>query len=335
MTVPPSELTDDEVTELPVLDLEHYTEQVAGQVRARVTPSEVTVDIASDVLFAVDSAELGPDAEAALAAAGAQLAAYDGGRLTIVGHTDDVADEAYNLDLSQRRAAAVAQRLGGLVDLSALDVSVEGRGESEPAAGGTSAEARSQNRRVEITLVPAVGAEAAPVAALADGELPEATGSSGPGADGLDVEDGVDSYSVRLPELRRVGPYVVGELELTNRGSAALGGDVLASGAWDARGDFDPSLQSAATNVALLVGQNRLYPLDYRRSGDPDLREPLSDRSITVDPGASRVVTVVWPDPGTDTVAVEVAPRELAAFGGVAVGGAAFRLTDVPVVDAS
>lgn len=335
LTVPPSELTDDEVTELPVLDLGHYTEQVAGQVRARVTPSEVTVDIASDVLFAVDSAELGPDAEAALAAAGAQLAAYDGGRLTIVGHTDDVADEAYNLDLSQRRGAAVAQRLGGLVDLSALDVSVEGRGESEPAAGGTSAEARSQNRRVEITLEPAVGAEAAPVAALADGELPEATGPSGPGADGLDVEDGVDSYSVRLPELRRVGPYVVGELELTNRGSAALGGDVLASGAWDARGDFDPSLQSAATNVALLVGPNRLYPLDYRRSGDPDLREPLSDRSITVDPGASRVVTVVWPDPGTDTVAVEVAPRELAAFGGVAVGGAAFRLTDVPVVDAS
>ena len=53
-----------------------------------------------------------------------------------------------------------------------------------------------------------------------------------------------------------------------------------------------------------------------------------------VAPGASRVVTVVWPDPGTETVAVEVASREISAFGGVGVGGSAFRLTDVPVVEA-
>ncbi|KQY25151.1 hypothetical protein ASD16_06850 [Cellulomonas sp. Root485] len=334
-TVPPSELTESDVAELPVLDLEQYTEQVDGQVRARVTPSEVTVAVASDVLFAVDSADLGPDAEAALAAAGAQITAYDGGRLTIVGHTDDVADEAYNLDLSERRAASVEQRLSSLVDLSAFDVAVEGRGESVPAATGTSVEARAQNRRVEITLVPATDVEVAPVAPADDGELPATTAPSGPGPEGVDVQDGDDNYSVRLAEVRRVGSYVVGELELTNRGAAELSDGVLAAGAWDTRGDFDPSLQSAATNLTLLVGHSRLYPLDYRRSGEQDVREPLTDRSIAVDPGTSRVVTVVWPDPGTDTVAVEVASREISAFGGVSVGGAAFRLTDVPVVEAS
>lgn len=331
-TVPPSELAEGDVVDLPVLDLEHYTEQVDGQVRARQSPTAVTVDIASDVLFAVDSADLGPDAEAALAAAGAQISAFDGGRLTVVGHTDDVADEAHNLDLSQRRAASVAQRLGSVVDLTAFDVAVEGRGEGEPAVDGTSDEARSLNRRVEIALVATSESEVATVAP-ADADLPESTGPTASGPGGVTVQDGDDHYSVRLPEVRRAGSYLVGELELTNLGAGELQGTVLAAGAWDSRGRFDPSLQQAATNVTLLVGRSRLYPLDYLRSGEASRREPLADRSMVVEPGATRVVTVVWPDPGTSSVAVEVASRE--GTGGLAVGGAAFRLVDVPVVDAS
>jgi len=331
-TVPPAELADSDVADLPVIDLEHFTEQVDGQVRARQSPTEVTVDIASDVLFAVDSADLGPDAEAALAAAGAQVAAFDGGRLTVVGHTDDVADEAYNLDLSQRRAASVEQRLRSVVDLTAFDVAVEGRGEGEPAVDGTSDEARSLNRRVEITLVPTSESEVAPVAAP-ETDLPENTGPTASGPEGVTVQDGDDHYSVRLPEVRRAGSYLVGELELTNLGTGELQGTVLAAGVWDTRGRFDPSLQQAATNVTLLVGRSRLYPLDYLRSGEASRREPLADRSMVAEPGATRVVTVVWPDPGTPSVAVEVAPQERA--GGLVAGGAAFRLVDVPVVDES
>ncbi|WP_456788457.1 OmpA family protein [Cellulomonas sp. P5_C5] len=334
LSVPPSELAEDAVAERPVLDLETYTEQVGGQVRARQTATEVTVDVSSDVLFATDSADLGPEAEAALAAAGAQVAAYAGGRLTVVGHTDDVADEAHNLDLSQRRAQSVAQRLGGLVDLSAFEVSVDGRGESEPAVEGTSDEARSLNRRVEVTLVPTADAEVDPVAPTDASELPEATGPTATGLDGVTVQDGEDHFSVRLPEVRRDGRYLVGELELENLGTGQLKGDVLAVGAWDSRGSFDPSLQQAATNVSLLVGRSRLFPVDYLRAAESDRREPLTDRSLVLEPGATGVVTVVWPDPGTETVAVEVASREIAAFGGISVGAAAFRLTDVPVVDA-
>lgn len=331
-TVPPAELADSMAAELAVLDLERYSEQVDGQVRARQSPTEVTVDIASDVLFAVDSADLGPDAEAALAAAGAQITAFDGGRLTVAGHTDDVADEAYNLDLSQRRAASVAQRLGSVVDLTAFDVVVEGRGESEPAVDGTSDEARSLNRRVELTLAATSEGEVEQVVP-ADATLPESTGPTASGPDGVTVQDGDDHYSVRLTEVRRTGAYLVGELELTNLGTGDLQGAVLAAGAWDTRGKFDPSLQQAATNVTLLVGRSRLYPLDYLRAGEASRREPLGDRSMVVEAGGTRVVTVVWPDPGTPTVAVEVAPHE--RTNGLVAGGAAFRLVDVPVVDAS
>ena len=41
-----------------------------------------------------------------------------GGDLTITGHTDDVADDAHNQDLSERRAKAVSDRLKKLTDLS-------------------------------------------------------------------------------------------------------------------------------------------------------------------------------------------------------------------------
>ncbi|MFH5822030.1 OmpA family protein [Georgenia sp. AZ-5] len=85
--------------------------------RARETEAQGTVGIATDVLFAVDSADLSPDADAARAAAASQLAGADGGALTVVGHTDDVDTDEHNLDLSQRRDQAVAQRLGELVDL--------------------------------------------------------------------------------------------------------------------------------------------------------------------------------------------------------------------------
>ncbi len=333
LTVPPDELVEDPVAEAPVIALESFTELVGGQVTARVTPEQVQVAIASDVLFAVDSDQLGPDAEAALVAVGQQLTAYEGGALDVVGHTDDVLDDAYNLDLSQRRAQTVADRLAGLVDLGAFDVTVSGKGESEPAVPGTSPEARAANRRVELVLVPPSPTEAVSDPGDEDAPLPAPEGPSGPGPEGVSVQDGTAMFDVRLAEVRRRGPFVVGALEVTNTGSDALAVSSFASGAWDTRGEFDASLQFAATNLTIPVGTSRLYPLDYVRDAENQVREPMADRVIVgIAPGSTRVVGVMWPDPGTETVTVEVARRHLEAFGGVDVG-VPFRLTDVPVVD--
>lgn len=333
LTVPPDELVEGAVAEAPVIALESFTELVGGQVTARVTPDQVEVAIASDVLFAVDSDQLGPDAEAALLAVGQQLAGYEGGTLSVVGHTDDVLDDAYNLDLSQRRAQTVADRLAGLVDLAAFDVTVTGMGESSPAVGGTSPEARAANRRVELVLVPQAATELASEPSGDDAPLPDPEGPSAPGPTGVSVQDGDATFDVRLEEVRRRGPFVVGALEVTNTGSDALAVSSFASGAWDTRGEFDASLQFAATNITIPVGSSRLYPLDYVRDAENEVREPMADRVVVgIAPGATRVVGVMWPDPGTDTVVVEVARRHLEAFGGVDVG-VPFRLTDVPVVD--
>ncbi|WP_304562980.1 OmpA family protein [Sphingomonas immobilis] len=76
--------------------------------------------------------------------------ALSGKRFLIEGHTDSVGDAARNLDLSRRRAQAVADYLiGHGVDSSRLEV--KGRGSEEPLAGHRKAD--PANRRVEAALI--------------------------------------------------------------------------------------------------------------------------------------------------------------------------------------
>lgn len=122
-----------------------------GGAREQVTTGrEVEISIAADVLFAFDSADLSDDAQAILARTADDLAADATGTVTIVGHTDDVGTREYNQDLSERRASAVRDALAANHGVSGLAFQVEGRAFDEPAAEGTSDDARAANRRVEI-----------------------------------------------------------------------------------------------------------------------------------------------------------------------------------------
>ncbi|WP_308421838.1 OmpA family protein [Actinomyces gaoshouyii] len=81
-----------------------------------------------------------------LAAATAALGRFpSGGALAITGHTDDVDSEAHNQQLSERRAQAVGDRLAQLADLSGWQVSLAGKGESEPRVANDSDEKRAVN----------------------------------------------------------------------------------------------------------------------------------------------------------------------------------------------
>ncbi|MCB1738330.1 MAG: OmpA family protein, partial [Gammaproteobacteria bacterium] len=67
----------------------------------------------------------------------------------VAGHTDSQGNDAYNLDLSQRRAASVRQYL---IDkgVPGTRLSSAGFGETQPVADNGTAEGRAQNRRVEL-----------------------------------------------------------------------------------------------------------------------------------------------------------------------------------------
>jgi OOP family OmpA-OmpF porin len=101
--------------------------------------------------FAFDSAELGGDAEAILDEVAERLTneSFQDVTITIEGHTDSRGDEAYNRDLSQRRAQAAGDYLAAK-GVAEDRITVIGRGESSPLATNDTEEGRAQNRRVTI-----------------------------------------------------------------------------------------------------------------------------------------------------------------------------------------
>jgi WD40 repeat protein len=111
----------------------------------------VTVD--SAILFDLDRADLRPEAEAVLASVKSSVIdQHPHARVVVEGYTDDTGGDAHNLDLSTRRAQAVAVWLKNHgVDGSRIDA--KGYGKSNPKYENTTEQNRARNRRVEIVIV--------------------------------------------------------------------------------------------------------------------------------------------------------------------------------------
>jgi len=76
---------------------------------------------------------------------------YDASIL-IVGHTDNQGADAYNVDLSKRRAASVRRWLEDH-DVRKGAIYVDGKGFREPVASNATEAGRRQNRRVEFSRI--------------------------------------------------------------------------------------------------------------------------------------------------------------------------------------
>ncbi len=101
------------------------------------------------VNFANDSDRLTASADGILLEAADALKQMPGKPYDVAGHTDSNASDAYNLDLSERRANRVRERLISL-GVPGSQLTARGYGESQPIASNSSAEGRAENRRVEI-----------------------------------------------------------------------------------------------------------------------------------------------------------------------------------------
>lgn len=103
--------------------------------------------------FAADSSEITPQLQTLLTQSAPLLAAAPNTEITIVGHTDSVGSETYNLQLSIRRAEAVMNFLHEQgIPLTRL--LADGHGESEPIADNRDLAGRALNRRVEFIVRP-------------------------------------------------------------------------------------------------------------------------------------------------------------------------------------
>jgi len=113
----------------------------------------VLADKGRKVLFDFNKSVLKPEARAQLAGVLQALKEQPSLQVQVVGHTDGVGSDAYNMKLSQRRAESVADFLiknGSRKE----NLQVDWKGKREPIASNANAEGRAQNRRVEITLSP-------------------------------------------------------------------------------------------------------------------------------------------------------------------------------------
>jgi outer membrane protein OmpA-like peptidoglycan-associated protein len=100
------------------------------------------------ILFAFNSAVLDREALPVLEGVAQYLKAEPLKRLLIEGHTDNIGGDAYNLDLSQKRAEAVKAYLVAAGGIDAARLDAIGKGLTQPVAGNAMPEGRAQNRRV-------------------------------------------------------------------------------------------------------------------------------------------------------------------------------------------
>ncbi|HUF25660.1 MAG TPA: OmpA family protein [Gemmatimonadaceae bacterium] len=111
----------------------------------------IAVTFESGLLFEFDSDRVRSEAGTNLRNLAASLDQYPDTDLLIVGHTDSVGTDTYNLDLSERRARAAANHLAA-EGVARARLRTMGRGEYEPIAPNVSDDGRRQNRRVEIAI---------------------------------------------------------------------------------------------------------------------------------------------------------------------------------------
>ena len=124
-----------------------------GRVQIINNGDSLTVRMPQDILFAVDSTAVNASLRSDLAAVAANLNKYPGSTVAVIGHTDNTGSAAYNMDLSARRASAVANILIAN-GVAPGRIQAIGRGEDAPIASNLTAAGRAQNRRVDIVIRP-------------------------------------------------------------------------------------------------------------------------------------------------------------------------------------
>jgi outer membrane protein OmpA-like peptidoglycan-associated protein len=125
-------------------------EKVADTTR---TADGIIVTMKDKILFDIDSTALKPAAMGSLDKLATVLTKYPKTTITVAGHTDNTGRPDYNLKLSERRANAVKFALADR-GVSADRVTAMGFGADNPVAPNTTPDGRTENRRVELHIVP-------------------------------------------------------------------------------------------------------------------------------------------------------------------------------------
>jgi len=160
-----SQEKEDEISRLKgtyetlMADMKEEIEQ--GQIKITQLADRLSVSMVDKILFPSGEADITPEGLEILDRVGKVLKNTEDKIIRVEGHTDNVPIHPNlqkkfptNWELSTARATNVVRFLQEKVGIKGTRLQVIGMSEFSPVADNTSPEGRSQNRRIEITLLP-------------------------------------------------------------------------------------------------------------------------------------------------------------------------------------
>jgi outer membrane protein OmpA-like peptidoglycan-associated protein len=124
------------------------------------TPARIERDLSSGgrtsvygIYFDFGSDRIKEESTATLGEIARVLQQHPAWSLAVEGHTDNLGGDAYNADLSKRRAAAVKQALVAQFKVDASRLRASGYGATKPKDSNDTVAGRARNRRVELVKI--------------------------------------------------------------------------------------------------------------------------------------------------------------------------------------
>lgn len=138
-------------------EVELIAEDANGETRTatiivKPVPQATREVVISNLQFKFNSDVLTPSSDRILDSNIKKLRGEKIKKIIVIGHTDDIGKDAYNLKLSRQRAQAVAKELAQRLGLELSQVQAVGYGEKRPIATNKTDAGRQKNRRVELKL---------------------------------------------------------------------------------------------------------------------------------------------------------------------------------------
>jgi outer membrane protein OmpA-like peptidoglycan-associated protein len=143
----------------------YYMDQQEAELRRILEGSGVSVtrmgdsivlNMPSNITFDTNRSEIKTSFYNVLDSVGLVLKKYDKTGIRVAGHTDSRGSRSYNQGLSERRAYSVTRYMQGR-GVDPRRIHTVGYGEDRPIANNGTSYGRSQNRRVEIEILPPAG----------------------------------------------------------------------------------------------------------------------------------------------------------------------------------
>jgi outer membrane protein OmpA-like peptidoglycan-associated protein len=138
----------------------NYMDRQQAALRAQLPPDvgvtrtaedEILLNLPSDITFDFNRADVKSQFIGTLQQVAGTLAQYPSTTVDVIGHADSVGSDAYNQELSERRAMNVASVMISN-GVQRQRVAAYGYGETAPIADNSTPDGRARNRRVEIRL---------------------------------------------------------------------------------------------------------------------------------------------------------------------------------------